>query len=48
MTKLEELTAARRKPNNEMRISFGNASEADIREGIARLSKVLKKFLQPI
>jgi 2-aminoadipate transaminase len=35
---------ARRKPNHEMRISFGNASEADIREGIKRLGKVLKKF----
>jgi 2-aminoadipate transaminase len=34
----------RRKPNHEMRISFGNASEADIREGIARLGKVLRKF----
>jgi len=37
--------AARRKPNHEMRISFGSASEADIREGIARLGKVLRKFL---
>jgi 2-aminoadipate transaminase len=36
--------AARRKPNHEMRISFGNASEQDIREGIKRLGKVLKKF----
>jgi 2-aminoadipate transaminase len=36
---------ARRKPNHEMRISFGNASEADIREGIKRLGKVLKKFI---
>jgi 2-aminoadipate transaminase len=35
---------ARRKPNHEMRISFGNASEADIREGIKRLGKVLRKF----
>ena len=32
---------ARRKPDNEMRISFGSASEADIRAGIARLGKVL-------
>ena len=36
---------ARRKPNHEMRISFGNASEADIREGIARLGKVLRKLI---
>jgi 2-aminoadipate transaminase len=35
---------ARRKPNNEMRISFGNASEKDIREGIKRLGTVLRKF----
>ena len=37
--------AARRKPNHEMRISFGNASEADIREGIRRLGRVLRKIL---
>jgi 2-aminoadipate transaminase len=36
---------ARRKPNHEMRISFGNASEEEIREGIARLGRVLKKFV---
>jgi DNA-binding transcriptional MocR family regulator len=36
---------ARRKPNREMRIGFGNASEADIREGIKRLGNVLKKCL---
>ena len=35
---------ARRKPNHEMRISFGNASEKDIREGIRRLGAVLKKI----
>jgi DNA-binding transcriptional MocR family regulator len=29
-----------------MRISFGNASEGDIREGIKRLGKVLKKFVK--
>jgi DNA-binding transcriptional MocR family regulator len=28
-----------------MRISFGNASEANIREGIKRLGRVLKKIL---
>ena len=33
---------SRRKPNHEMRLSFGNASEANIREGIARLGKVLR------
>jgi 2-aminoadipate transaminase len=37
---------ARRKPNHEMRISFGNASEADIREGIKRLGTVLRKFIK--
>jgi 2-aminoadipate transaminase len=37
--------ATRRKPNHEMRISFGNASEKDIREGIKRLGKVLGRFL---
>jgi 2-aminoadipate transaminase len=36
---------ARRRPNNEMRISFGSASEENIREGIKRLGKVLKKFV---
>ena len=36
---------ARRKPNHEMRISFGNASETDIREGIKRLGKVLRKLI---
>ena len=35
----------RRKPNHEMRISFGNASEADIREGIKRLGAVLRKLV---
>ncbi len=33
---------ARRKPNHEMRLSFGSASEADIREGVRRLGKVLR------
>jgi len=37
--------AARRKPNHEMRISFGNASEKDIREGIKRLGRVLRKLI---
>jgi 2-aminoadipate transaminase len=34
----------RRKPVNEMRLSFGSASEDNIRKGIARLGKVLRKF----
>jgi len=36
---------ARAKPDNEMRISFGSASEENIRKGIARLGAVLRKFL---
>jgi 2-aminoadipate transaminase len=36
--------SSRRKPDNEMRISFGNASEENIRVGIARLGAVLKRF----
>jgi len=36
----------RRKPDHEMRISFGNASETDIREGIKRLGRVLEKFVR--
>jgi len=36
---------ARRKPDHEMRISFGSASEKNIREGIKRLGAVLRKFL---
>lgn len=39
---------ARRKPDHEMRISFGSASEADIRQGIARLGKVLKNALETV
>ena len=34
---------SRAKPDNEMRISFGSANEANIRKGIARLGKVLRK-----
>jgi 2-aminoadipate transaminase len=37
---------ARRKPDHEMRISFGSASEENIRKGIERLGKVLKTLLQ--
>jgi 2-aminoadipate transaminase len=36
---------SRAKPDNEMRISFGSANAENIRKGIARLGKVLKKFL---
>ena len=36
---------SRDKPDHEMRISFGSASEENIREGIKRLGKVLRKFL---
>ncbi|MCX6893993.1 MAG: PLP-dependent aminotransferase family protein [Verrucomicrobia bacterium] len=39
--------ATRRKPDNEMRLSYGNASEANIREGIKRLGAVLWKNIQP-
>ena len=35
----------RRKPNHEMRISFGSATEADIRAGIARLGATLRELL---
>ncbi|MGA9779726.1 MAG: PLP-dependent aminotransferase family protein [Limisphaerales bacterium] len=34
---------SRRKPDHEMRLSFGSASEENIREGIKRLGKVLWK-----
>jgi 2-aminoadipate transaminase len=37
----------RRKPQNEMRISFGSASEGDIREGIKRLGRVLRDEIVP-
>jgi 2-aminoadipate transaminase len=36
---------SRAKPDNELRISFGSANEENIRKGIARLGKVLKKFI---
>jgi len=36
----------RAKPDHEMRISFGSASEENIRTGIARLGRVLKKFVK--
>jgi 2-aminoadipate transaminase len=37
--------SSRRKPANELRISFGSASVANIRTGIARLGAVLKRFV---
>jgi len=37
--------ATRRKPDYEMRLSYGNASEANIREGIKRLGVVLRKVV---
>jgi 2-aminoadipate transaminase len=36
---------SRAKPDNELRISFGSANEENIRKGIARLGKVLRKFI---
>jgi len=36
----------RRRPANEMRLSFGHASAANIRAGIARLGQVLKQFVR--
>jgi 2-aminoadipate transaminase len=36
---------ARKKPDHEMRISFGSASEENIREGIKRLGAVLRKLV---
>jgi 2-aminoadipate transaminase len=35
----------RRKPDHEMRLSFGNATVADMRKGIDRLGKVIKSRL---
>ncbi len=36
---------ARSKPDHELRLSFGSASEANLREGIARLGQVLRKLI---
>src|ERR1017187_10040445 len=36
----------RRKPNHEMRVSFGGATEANVRKGIARLGGVLHDCLR--
>jgi 2-aminoadipate transaminase len=35
----------RRKPNHEMRISFGSTSDPNIHEGIRRLGKVLRGLM---
>ena len=37
---------SRKKPDHEMRLSFGSASENNIREGIKRLGRVLHQFLK--
>ena len=37
--------ATRARPNHEMRISFGSATERDIREGIKRLGTVLRRMI---
>jgi 2-aminoadipate transaminase len=34
--------STRRRPNHEMRLSFGGATEADIREGIRRLGRIMR------
>jgi 2-aminoadipate transaminase len=36
----------RRKPNHEMRLSFGGATETNVRKGIARLGAVLRDCLR--
>jgi 2-aminoadipate transaminase len=36
----------RRKPNHEMRLSFGGATEGNVRTGIARLGEVLRDCLR--
>jgi 2-aminoadipate transaminase len=36
--------AARRKPDREMRLSFGSGTEAEIREGIKRLARALRRL----
>jgi DNA-binding transcriptional MocR family regulator len=37
--------SSRPKPNDEMRLSFGGAGEEDIRMGISRLGRLIKKLL---
>jgi 2-aminoadipate transaminase len=36
----------RRKPNHEMRLSFGGATKANVVQGIARLGEAVKRFLR--
>ncbi|HOX02767.1 MAG TPA: PLP-dependent aminotransferase family protein [Candidatus Paceibacterota bacterium] len=36
---------SRRRPRHEIRLSYGNATEQEIREGVARLGKVFQKAL---
>ena len=36
----------RRKPNREMRLSFGSESIKNIEEGVSRLGRALKKVIQ--
>ena len=36
---------ARPRPNHQMRLSFGSASEADLRAGVARLGEVIGEML---
>ena len=36
----------RQKPNHEMRLSFGGATETNVSEGIARLGRVLRSLLK--
>ena len=36
---------ARKKPDHEMRLSFGSASEKNIRKGIKQLGTVLRKLV---
>jgi DNA-binding transcriptional MocR family regulator len=38
---------SRRPPDHEMRVSFGGASDANIREGITRLGVALRTPLPP-
>jgi len=37
---------ARAKPNHEMRVSFGSASEDHIREGVRRLGAVIWELIR--
>jgi DNA-binding transcriptional MocR family regulator len=39
---------ARRKPDHEMRLSFGGGTEANIQAGIERLGSVLRKMFKTV